>query len=817
MQSRGRSSGGVTVRCAAVRAGLIALLPGMFVVEWVGSTFGAPLTVSSIFFAAVVAMALYARLPPPHEPGGESLASWWLGVGLVVCGGLLCWPAVAPLLPSGTRPLEGLGADASLIAALGGAWLVGVGVSRLERAKGGERGLRWLGASLSLEFFGQLVAARPVQGLPVVPPGLEAELRVLAVLAFTALVAPGIGFAARLVLLALTGVCLRVMGLATWQPDPLVRDMLPLVESAWSAFKDGDTPYRVYAMQSGSQVPLTYLPGLWLIHGVPTLVGLPLRTASIAADLLITMGWGWMTQGMRGRAAPRARAVVLVLAACWWFSPSVQWNAVYAEPQPWWALLLWVAALAARGRWSSSAVLLGIALVTRHFAWVLLPFWALGCWRALGTRLAVGRFAWALAVPASLLPAFVARDPEAFWFGTLRWLVAYGPAHASWFTERLGFAGTLYRLGAESALALLQGLTLALTVLFGWRASRGHPARALEWAAIGYAAFVMFNPIIWDSFYLGLAAWLSVPVLARMREVSGADGPSSAQTPARHQGLALAVATVFLELGAGAYLFGTLIRTTSRAGFESAARAVREGVSPGALVIDQSSRELTFFRERPPAALPGSVSRARHLFTPALGPRGGLDAGEVWLLRRADRSERLDSTLRALGRLVVDGSNGRYRWLAIHPYRLSAPLTELRPEWTASNRGKGLVHRAVRSECMLDGAPLDGFVIAIPASGDVEGTWQLPPGARALLVVAGVADTSVRWRDPGLELSISEGHQPPLAVWSLENLPGAQSKVVALPETLGPVSLRVSARHPQPGARRICATAWVSGGAKYSP
>ena len=52
----------------------------------------------------------------------------------------------------------------------------------------------------------------------------------------------------------------------------------------------------------------------------------------------------------------------------WLFSPSVQWNAVYAEPHPWWALWAVTGAAFVRGRYRTGAVLLGVALATRQFS-----------------------------------------------------------------------------------------------------------------------------------------------------------------------------------------------------------------------------------------------------------------------------------------------------------------------------------------------------------------------------------------------------------------------------------------------------------------
>ncbi|HEU5072757.1 MAG TPA: hypothetical protein VFU02_01260, partial [Polyangiaceae bacterium] len=410
----------------------------MVVVELIGSTFGAPLLFSLCFFASVVVLLFRRGAVPGHPCSRRSRRlAGGLALGL---GGVGLWVG---LPDTGAPELPQLSSGLRLALAAGGCSCSAVGVAWCAARRAGWRDLERFGCLLAAAFAWLLVSGHRVQRLAVFPDSASAQsLALVAVCLLIALAATaGRWHPARLLVLLGVGISFRVLGLGVWQPDPSVRDMLPLVQAAGDALARGDSPYGLHAMQRGSVVPLTYLPGLWLLHNLPRVADLPLRTSSVLADAAVVLSFWWAASGARGLEFWRARCLAFGLAALWLLSPSVQWNAIYAEPHPYWGLLALLLAASVRKHFTLAAVLLGLSLATRQFAWVIAPFWLLWTLRELGWVRALEKLSIAGVVALGLLLPFVAVDADAFWFGTLRWFTDYGSAHRTWFLERLGFAG----------------------------------------------------------------------------------------------------------------------------------------------------------------------------------------------------------------------------------------------------------------------------------------------------------------------------------------------------------------------------------------
>jgi hypothetical protein len=573
---------------------------------------------------------------------------------------------------------------------------------------------------------------------------------------------------------------LRAVGLETVKLDPAVRDMLPLVKSAQDAFVSGMNPYDLHQMQRGSVVPLTYLPGMWLIHGIPRLVGLDLRWMGIIADAVVASMLWWAASGVDARYRATARGLALAFAAAWLFSPSVHWNGLYAEPHAWWLVLAVVLAATVRRCFWLAAAALGVALATRHFALVIAPFVILHIWRTLGWRAALARAGLTGAIAAILLVWFAAPDPEMFWFGTYRWLVEYGPAHQSWFWFKFGFSGPLYKANAAEWLPRAQ-LLIVLAMLALAAFVRG-PRAFLAPAGTAYVGFVMFNGIIWDSFYLGAALF---PAFA-----AAAAHPTPHAAPIRleRRSFVLGAAAAVLSAIAGGWLIVTLVQSSSSSGKGALRHFLAREVRPGDTLVDRSDFQLAFVRGKPVFASTPAPTRAvgDNPFGPSFGPGGALEAPRLWLVTHGQRDAPLRAQLEALG-TPREQHFGRYRVTSLEPgtiqSRLSALTSELSPTFnneplTPTGVGSWRSARVTYVEvtrrlCRIGGAPRVMLFTQPAIGGTLRLSFANVALGSALVIFGGIDDNAVLWGRADVDVAIAIDGKV-VGDLRLRNRPGAE-------------------------------------------
>jgi hypothetical protein len=743
------------------------LVPLVVVLEFVGSTFGSPL-LATAGFAVLLIGAAWLATPQARAARLERArpGRWLAGVGLLALGGELALPAVLALLGRASARAFAVFPEADLRPLLPvlGIWPLVIGWAWISERRVGSSDLRRLGLLVAVVFLGLLASGHRVQGLPVVSAHAASVLAPLAAALLVMAALPRLPWWLALCALGALGVTLRWYGLDTWSPDPVVRDMLPLVRDAQAALLRGDPPYAIHQMQRGSLVPLTYLPGLWLLSLPATAAGLDLRLVSVLADLGVMGALAWAAGGVAAPHRRGARDLAVALSAVWWFSPSVQWNAVYAEPHPWWGLLaLTVAALLRRRLWLGAA-LLGFALGTRQFALVLVPFAILLLRREVGWRGAGARLGLTGAVAAGLFLPFAATDPELFWFGTLRWLWDYGPVHQSWFYQKYGLSGTLYQLGATGWMSAAQ---LGSIVVMSGVAALARQRRAVLAAMItAYVGVVMNNRIIWDSFYLDifvLLACVSVGGGSLWQEAAaGTDSLERGRTPGMRLAESSGLVALAGSVAAGGYLLYTLHVTTDEAGRGELAHELAHRARRGDLVVDRADWRLAFVRGKwlvDPSSTEASVTG--ELFDRSTSPGGPSGYARVWLVTRSDRDRELRARVRRLGRVATEQRYGRYALLGVTPeperarlsLRLADADAELRRGGQSIARGrpgasgwKGPDYVEVaRRECRLGGGRWPA-VFAHPLSGaELSIHWPEVELGNRLLVLGGIEDPVVSW------------------------------------------------------------------------
>jgi len=774
------------------------LLPLLVFVEYVGTTYGN--TVAATFaLLAVFAGVLFVSPPdaaPRAWPRWLVIAGRAVGPLLIVAGGVGIYAALATILdPLHHRPPPlptERHREAFLWAPIPWAYLAAVGF-RLTDSKSSGRHFERLGLLIALVLLVHMVGKQRVQNLAVLPywrAGLTSLTVTASVTLLALLFVPKLPAVVRLLALMGAGLGLRWVGLESWQIDPAVRDMLPLVKSAQDSFLSGHDPYTLYQMQRGSVVPLTYLPGMWIAWGLPRLFAADFRTMGVVADAVVVGSLFWAASGVRESLRARAQGIAIGFGAVWLFSPSVAWNGIYAEPHMWWMLLALVIAATLRQRWWLAAAALGFALATRHFAIVVAPFVLLAMWRAVGWRALVPRLAVTGSIAALLLVPFVVADPETFWFGTFRWLVEYGPVHQGWFYTKFGFSGPLYKAHEEVWMHRAQ-LGLPLVVLVLGLFHRG-TRRYIAPAGLAYVLLVMFNGIIWDSFYLGASLFAAF---------AAAGGYALATEPrVRAPGkLALGAGAVLLAASgvAGGYLLFSLAKTQSRSGHDSLANDLAARLGPGAALVDRTDWNLAFVKGNPLfEGKPVPVPWGREVFDRSLGLTGVFGRPRAFFALREDRDRDLVRELRAAGLIEQDTSFGHYELLSVTGLDIEQRLAALPGKYIPRTCGLGGMQRQ-----MAGPRGGTGKRVKLSFSGVRFG--------KAFVLLAGNDDRLIVWgrEESHLRLTV-DGKQA--ASLRVPNLPGVHFTIVSTERFgEGPHELEVVAGSKRGDPGTICVDGFV--------
>ncbi|MFW5968699.1 MAG: hypothetical protein ACOCV2_14340, partial [Persicimonas sp.] len=748
------------------------------------------------------------RRPPEKRLAGLFLTIfglWGAVFGATHLFGLTNW------LTEATSHLEWIEPkQAARLLVFGSAWPLGLGLTLMQNERVDGRTFLRVCGLVALAGLALMASGQRYQGLALFPDdstlvtfAFWAAAVCLTLLVVTMPKSPGWWLAGILV----PGLLLRGVGLGTWEIDPGVRDMLALITSAHDSLLSGENPYRLHQMQADSVVPLTYLPGLWLSYLPPRLLGLDIRWMGLVADLVV-VGSLWLAArgGFRrdltaSRAIDWRMAAALGLGAVWLFLPSIHWNGIYAEAHLWWGVLAALLAAVALRRWWLAAALLGLAVCTRHFGVVVLPFVLVAMVRDLGWRQTVPRLAISGAIAATLLTPFVAWDSDSFWFGTFRWLREYGPEHQNWFYGKIGFAGPLYEEGLEGVLPYAQIAAVGLPLLGALVAIAPRDNRAFfGLAGSAYVLFVMFNGLIWHSFYLGAALFVAFAIAGGPRGPK--ERPTRVETIAWRFGAVVFTASVAL----GAWMATTLVDAGEPSGLDEARGYLSEELGEGDLLVDQTDWRVAFvegetlFEEEEE---PGGVTVVRDL----LGREGSSPAElfgddeapeRMWLVSRGLSHLDDPDEFAELGRVEADRNFGDVRVVGVE---LDAKKTRLFEETERlearfegdDGRSRSLVPKtsgepvgvdnpAVAEEgpgwlrvepkrCRIEGRRVEMIYAHPKSDGALRLVWEDLPVGDTFLMTAGIESPAVRWGRQAVEVDVRVDSES-VDAFDIPNLPG---------------------------------------------
>ena len=624
-------------------------------------------------------------------------------------------------------------------------------------------------------------------------------------------------------LLVLAGLIVRACGLWQWEISPARRDMLALVISAVDAFLSGDNPYGFHQMQVGSSVPLTYPPGLWLSHLPARVLDLDIRWTGVLADGAAAAVLG----GIAVRKRSALVGPVFLALAVYLFSPDIHWNGIYAEPNLDWAVLAFLSAAVISRRTLPIGVAMGFALTTRPFNLILLPFLIVWLVRAFGLRTAWRTLLVSGLVAAIFYVPFVMWDPDAFYAGTVRWLLDYGPAHNKWFWGMMGVSGQLYKHGHADWLLPLQLGSVGL--LLGFAAWRLRTERGLlAFWALAYAFFVAFNSIIWMSFWIGVCV-IAIAGTAASGAWEGTSGAGPGRLHTARGPLVLTgelVAATAVALSAFLLAFN-LHAHFSRDGLKEARGALEARARQGDMILDLTGWRVSFMKtpwvlDRP--RVPHGAILAGDPYTARWPRRGDMDPAsferilvveryglfdgydEIFLGEGGDgpfevASDRLmgEYRLKVLERSAT-GSAGR---MSRRPEGLKVSALEeggIEREAVWKNGawrwpGKRGGWRKVSRQTVKIGGVKRTMLWAHPWGGasKIEISWDTGGAGRWLLVSGGLRDRSAQWGRSPVRVEVEVDGE---AVGSrlFPNARGVSGFSTRLPDGAREITLLVSAR-----------------------
>lgn len=258
-------------------------------------------------------------------------------------------------------------------------------------------------------------------------------------------------------------------------------DMLPLIEAAIARLAEGLDPYVVYARVH--DLPLTYLPGLWLSYLPGRALGLDPRWTHHLSLVLAAL--------VIYRAAS-AKTVAAYALGIFLLTPYLVYrHDLYGGV--YWLTLALTLALLASGRIGMAGAAFGWSIATAQFSWVVAPVLLAGLLRMHGPRKSLLFAGGASVAAGAFLIPFAVASPL-----FLHSVLGYWGDKMSFSGYNLG-----YWLQPWIGLAGLKGLQIVVVAAFTVLAAR----RAADLEALSFLLagclffFVVLNPVVWVYFF----------------------------------------------------------------------------------------------------------------------------------------------------------------------------------------------------------------------------------------------------------------------------------------------------------------------------
>jgi hypothetical protein len=326
-----------------------------------------------------------------------------------------------------------------------------------------------------------------------------------------------------------------VASIFTFTVHPDRSDMLPVIEGAWRQIGLGGDPYSFLHVGSRTDNRMPYLPGTWLSFAPSALLGIDLRWSALLWKSIFT--YSLLMSLKKNNSIAFSFMTIL-------FFLSPHFNQRHELYFDFFLCVVFLMFSQSRARPKVSALLLGAAVLTRQWAWVLAPFLTLGLlWTALlratpgpkslprktgGTSVAILQSlkygilgAGLILCPAALIVfrggATSTLFDAVFAFQSERLLTSFRPEYG------LSLMPILNAIGFERDLLKLPQLTLLLICLSAFLyqlnsitkvLNTGDPEShkisadtnirvvAAQYSLLALSLFILMNPHFWSYFWL---------------------------------------------------------------------------------------------------------------------------------------------------------------------------------------------------------------------------------------------------------------------------------------------------------------------------
>lgn len=275
-----------------------------------------------------------------------------------------------------------------------------------------------------------------------------------------------------------------LLSILSFPLDPARSDMLPLMIDAIRSFIAGNSPYAYYLV-NGNNLPMTYLPTLWIpflpagfFSFDPRLINLACVVAAAAIIYRVSSN------------KVNASALMAVFLLC----PYLQYRHELYLGVIWLYLAIVFYAIK-KNNMILSTLLVAISACSYQLLWVVVPFYFIYIFKKCGMKIFAVYVALFLAVCAVVILPFALWAPEPFIRGTV----------GHWAGQAYVMAANLSTLAASfigwGALHILQSIIMLALLLLALKKTEIY-ADIYLWAAIALTLFIAFNTFIDAYFYL---------------------------------------------------------------------------------------------------------------------------------------------------------------------------------------------------------------------------------------------------------------------------------------------------------------------------
>jgi hypothetical protein len=268
---------------------------------------------------------------------------------------------------------------------------------------------------------------------------------------------------------------------------PARSDMLPLIQAAGERFLSVGNPYTMYTLPH--QLPLTYLPGMWMAYLPAVLFRFDLRVLHVAAVISSVLIVYAATPSKQKENTALFCGLFLMI-------PYLHYrHEIYIG-------ILWLSLsimffFHTKNKPILACVCLGISASISQFSWVLSPVLLLSIQKQYGWKVAAWGFGCCAAVACSILLPFWIQSPDAFYRGV------FGHWEEGFNATTVNFSYFASKILSLNSLKYVQILLLAATYFIA-RKNNHLPQRTYEFMTYALLFFLLFNPLIWVYFYLTL-------------------------------------------------------------------------------------------------------------------------------------------------------------------------------------------------------------------------------------------------------------------------------------------------------------------------